>query len=111
MLGLSLSACTIIKKEGFNIKEHVVMVDGDGELIDPRANVGEPESHRHLLFWPYSKLSPPSCKPEKPEDPTGNFCELFTSIQNTTPTRPGTDKRRILIFVHERMNMARRSIE
>lgn len=106
---LSLSACTTIKKDGFNVNEHVVMVDGDGELIDPRANFGKSDSGQHVLFLRY----------DKPKDPTGHFQELFTSIKNKklknnnhkTPCQPATDKRRILLFVHGGMNTASASIK
>ena len=94
------SAGCAIKKEGFKIEEHVIMVNGSGDLIDPHANVGAPNSSQHILFTPYPELG----------NPNTYFNDLFTSINEKTP--PGTGgKRRILLYVHGGMNTARSSIE
>jgi pimeloyl-ACP methyl ester carboxylesterase len=96
---LNLSGCAI-KKDNFKIEEHVVMVNGAGDLIDPHANVGDPDSNQHILFKPYPTLQ----TPEK------YFGDLFSAIEKNTPPGPG-GKKRILLYVHGGMNTARSSIE
>lgn len=80
--------------------EHVVMVNGMGDLIDPRANIGDPEAGRHLLFKPYPKL----------DDPDAYFAQLLASLDRT-PVRTGGTRKRILLFVHGGLNTAQTSIE
>lgn len=122
VLALSLTACTTIKKEGFKPNEHIGMVNGDGELIDPRANFLDPESGYHLWFKPYSILPGSSANTQagsghnqgpkcRPGTPPGIFCELFASILKNAPYRAGTNKRRIVLFVHGGMNSSHQSIQ
>lgn len=86
-----------------NLKtEHVVMVNRTGDLIDPRANIGEPEDGRHILFKPYPELDNKGA-----ED---YFTKLFTSLEQT-PVRTGGKKKRILLYVHGGLNTAQTSIE
>lgn len=80
--------------------EHVVMVDGAGSLVDPRANIGEPEDGQHLLFKPYKSL-------ERSHD---YFSQLFMSLEQT-PIRTGGTKKRILLYVHGGLNTAQASIK
>lgn len=47
-LAVSLPAYTTVKKERFKANEHIVMVNGDGELIDPRANFQDPDLGYHV---------------------------------------------------------------
>src|SRR5215831_11413587 len=95
LLGLSLQACTIE-----NLKtEHVVMVNGMGDLIDPRGNIGDPENGKHLLFVPYDKL----------QSPDKYFEHLIASL-GTVKTREGRERKRILLFVHGGLNTAQASI-
>lgn len=96
---LSFSACAI-QKEHFNITEHVVMVNGAGDLIDPHTNIGDPASGQHVLFKPYPTL----------KNSNQYFEDLFTAIHEKTPAGPG-GKRRLLLYVHGGMNTARSSIE
>ncbi|BFU90881.1 MAG: hypothetical protein NTAFB01_20680 [Nitrospira sp.] len=96
---LSLSGCAI-KKENFKIEEHVVMVNGAGDLIDPHANVGDPNSNQHILFKPYPIL----------QNSKQYFDDLFASMNKKTHPGPG-GKKRILLYVHGGMNTARSSIE
>ena len=101
VLALSVSACAITK-EGVRIEDHVVMVDGTGDLIDPQANLGDPDSRRHVWFKPYFAL----------QNHKEYFHRLFASLKENTPVPSGPNqKRRILLFVHGGMNTARASIE
>lgn len=101
-LAVSFPACTTIKKDGFNLTDHVVMVDGMGELIDPRANIGVPDSGQHVRFKTYPNL----------QNQKEYFKRLFSSVNERTPFPPQPDKRRrILLFIHGGMNTARESIE
>ena len=94
-----------------NLKtEHVVMVNGAGELIDPRANIGKLEDGKHLLFKPYTELA-------NTDDPKLNkkavddyFTKLFTSLEQARVRNRGTRKR-ILLYVHGGLNTAQASIE
>lgn len=123
VLVLNLTACTTVKKEGFKANEHIVMVNGDGELIDPRSNFLDPESGYHLWFKPYSKLpssiadtqvgsgqnQDSNCQSGKPTD---SFCELFAAIEKAPLPKVGArKKKRLLLFVHGGMNSAHQSIQ
>lgn len=102
LLTLSLSACTTIKKDGFNLTDHVVMVDGMGELVDPRANIGDPDSGQHLLFKSYPTL----------QDQEAYFKQLLSAVEDKTPYPSDPKKRRtILLFIHGGMNTAKSSVE
>jgi len=86
-----------------NLKtEHVVMVNGRGDLIDPRANIGTPESGKHVLFVPYDELNT--------SDTETYFNQLFTSLGQTPIRNKGT-KKRILLYVHGGLNTAKHSLE
>lgn len=98
---LSLSACTTIKKEGFRIEDHVVMVDGMGGLVDPRANIGNPNSGQHIPFKPYRSL----------QDHKPYFTQLLDAVSHNTPLAEPGKRRRILLFVHGGMNTARSSVQ
>lgn len=96
---LSVSACAI-QKDNFKINEHVVMVNGEGDLVDPHTNTGDLTSNQHVLFKPYPML----------KDSKQYFDDLFTSMNEKAPTGPG-GKKRVLLYVHGGMNTARSSIE
>jgi hypothetical protein len=97
---LNLSACTITTKN-LNLEEHVVMVNGAGELTDPRANTGNPNSGQHILFIPYDKL----------EHQNYYFDRLFSAIKNAPLSPKPGSRKRILLFIHGGMNTAQASIE
>lgn len=100
-LVVSLSACTI-KRADLRIEDHVVMVDGMGDLVDPRGNIGTPDSGQHVIFKAYPNL----------QSQEEYFTRLFSSVNERTPFPSQPDKRRrILLFIHGGMNTARASIE
>lgn len=93
---LCLTACTLLPQ----LKtEHVVMVDQRGNLVDPRANIGDPDSGRHIPFISYPLL----------EDIDWYFTHLFQALDQA-PTGPD-GKRRITIFLHGGLNTPTSSLE
>lgn len=100
VLSLSLSACTTTTKN-LNLEEHVVMVNGTGDLTDPRANIGDPSSGRHVLFIPYDKL----------DHQDYYFHRLFSAVKNAPLSPKPGSRKRILLFTHGGMNTAQASIE
>ncbi len=111
-LTVGLSSCTI-KKEGFKTDQHIVMVDGAGDLIDPRSNVplADPNRGQHIPFWPYPPQPNPTAYAEHLLDSMGN---RFSDIQKDgTPckTEGAQSRKRIVLFIHGGMNTARDSIK
>lgn len=101
LLTLTLSACATIKKDSSKLTDHVVMVDGMGELVDPRANIGDPDSGQHLLFKSYPTL----------QDQEAYFQQLLSAVEDKTPHPSDPKKRRtILLFIHGGMSTARSAV-
>lgn len=73
-----------------------------GELVDPRANIGDQDSGQHLLFKSYPTL----------QDQEAYFRQLLLAVNNKTPCPSDPKKRRtILLFIHGGMNTAKSSVE
>ena len=94
-LAVGIQSCSI----GDLKTEHVVMVNGRGDLIDPRGNWGDPDNRKHLYFFPYDRLG----------DHESYFARVFDGLERIEP-REGGKRKRILLFVHGGLNTAQASI-